>query len=1220
MISEFLASNDSELADEDGEFSDWIEIHNPDAVAVNMSGWHLTDNAGNLDKWTFPNVTIPAGGYLVVFASDKDRTVPGNELHTNFKLSAEGEYLALVMPNGSTKTTEFNPFPAQYTDVSYGTNGTTVLVAENAALKYVLNTPSNDGTGKNWTEHDFNDNTWNGGSAGIGYDNGSDYDSVIQTQVPSGTTETWIRFSFQVTDPTELSGLLLSLRYDDGFQAYINGTSVASANISGGTSPSESNDFVDFDLSSYQSALRTGENVLAIRLVNSSSSSSDLLLIPRLMATVVSSSESFTFLTDPTPGFSNQSGVLNPGPIVSDVQHTPDLPQDNESLLITALVQPRGAAVASVSLKYRVNYAGEITMAMNDNGTGGDVSAGDGIFSAVIPASVAGPGQMVRWKILATDSDSLESTLPLITDTTGNSQSPQYYGTMIAQPSVEQGIPVMHWFTQDASNARNRTGSRASVFYLGKFYDNIYVRQRGGYTNTNSQKFDFNKGHPFYANDQMPAVGEVNMNSNGADSSYVRQPMGFNFHQAAGNPGSIAYPVQMRLNGSQDRVGILIEQVDEDYLIRNGHDNTPGDLYKLVQRSNLNPVFDDTSTGVEKKTGDLNDFSSLQDLVDDLKLGSSTVRVNRFYDNMDVQEFTNYMAIRALQQQADDVRKNFYVYQDTHGDERWRIFPWDLDYTWDIAGGHGEERADHPFFGIEAFPSDDGNHQWNRLYDVAFEDVTMQRLMLRRLRTLMDDYLKPTPSGGWFEAKVDEVFDSMAGLPGPNSGNRNSLRNTEIPERRNELYNIYTTSIPGMATVIPAAQPSNPVILIDQVDFNPASGDQDEEYIRISNSENTEIDISGWSLSSAVTFTFPAGTVIPRNGEIFVSPDLKKFASRSTSPKALERRLVSGPYQGHLSSLGETIVLTDASANVVQSYSYEGDPSPAQEFLVISQMNYAPQMNPDAEYIEIMNISFTETVSLAGVKFVNGVDFDFTSSSVTSLAPGEVVLVVKNQSAFTSVFGNSVTARIAGEFSGGTSLNNAGETIKLDDAAGATIHDFTYDDVAPWPVASGRALVLINPTIRPDHDEPSNWMLSSDEEGSPAGAVSGFTGWLADRGETDPLSDNDHDGWSELLTYALGRDLAGEDFVHHGSVQTLNVNGIDGDYLTLTSTIRDTNSAEVIPQVSDSLSNWTDATEGMDVIRVSDVANGDGTRTVTYRSIAPIVPGNQQFMRLKVSQ
>ena len=90
VISEFMAANDTTLADEDGDFSDWIEIHNPDGREVDLDGYFLTDKATNLDKWRIPAVTIPAGGYLVIFASDKDRSNPEAALHTNFKLPSKG--------------------------------------------------------------------------------------------------------------------------------------------------------------------------------------------------------------------------------------------------------------------------------------------------------------------------------------------------------------------------------------------------------------------------------------------------------------------------------------------------------------------------------------------------------------------------------------------------------------------------------------------------------------------------------------------------------------------------------------------------------------------------------------------------------------------------------------------------------------------------------------------------------------------------------------------------------------------------------------------------------------------------------------------------------------------------------------------------------------------------------------------------------------------------
>ena len=119
LITEFLASNDTGLTDSDGEFSDWIEIHNPDATALNLDGYALTDDATDLMRWEFPAVTIDAGAYLVVFASAKNRTDPAGELHANFKLSASSGYLALSGPAGIVS--EFGPvYSEQFEDQSYG--------------------------------------------------------------------------------------------------------------------------------------------------------------------------------------------------------------------------------------------------------------------------------------------------------------------------------------------------------------------------------------------------------------------------------------------------------------------------------------------------------------------------------------------------------------------------------------------------------------------------------------------------------------------------------------------------------------------------------------------------------------------------------------------------------------------------------------------------------------------------------------------------------------------------------------------------------------------------------------------------------------------------------------------------------------------------------------------------------------------------------------------
>jgi hypothetical protein len=121
FINEFCAHNATGLRDQDGHPSDWIELYNAGTTLVNLEGWYLTDDFQQLDKWRFPEITLAAGQYLVVFASGKDRRNPGEPLHTNFKLDEAGNYLALVLPNGETVANDFFPkYPRQRKDISFG--------------------------------------------------------------------------------------------------------------------------------------------------------------------------------------------------------------------------------------------------------------------------------------------------------------------------------------------------------------------------------------------------------------------------------------------------------------------------------------------------------------------------------------------------------------------------------------------------------------------------------------------------------------------------------------------------------------------------------------------------------------------------------------------------------------------------------------------------------------------------------------------------------------------------------------------------------------------------------------------------------------------------------------------------------------------------------------------------------------------------------------------
>lgn len=121
LISEFVAANTTGYLDEDKQTSDWLELFNDSASDINLQGWFLTDSSSDLRKWQFPSTNLLAGSNLVLFASSKDRRVPGRPLHANFSLDPAGEYLALVRPDGRTVEFEYTPrYPAQYPDISHG--------------------------------------------------------------------------------------------------------------------------------------------------------------------------------------------------------------------------------------------------------------------------------------------------------------------------------------------------------------------------------------------------------------------------------------------------------------------------------------------------------------------------------------------------------------------------------------------------------------------------------------------------------------------------------------------------------------------------------------------------------------------------------------------------------------------------------------------------------------------------------------------------------------------------------------------------------------------------------------------------------------------------------------------------------------------------------------------------------------------------------------------
>jgi len=1131
LISEFMAINGSkppleqgELLDENGDSSDWIEIYNPTNQILDLDKWYLTDDVDNLTRWVFPSVQIAPGGFEIVFASGKDHDDSDSELHTNFKLSGSSGFLALVEPDGVTIAHAY-AYPQQFGDISYGLSSDaadmateTMLIDEFAPATALI--PADDSLGLRWTQREYNDSPWLKGAVGIGYD----YGSLIGLDVGAmmGVNQTvYARIPFVVGDVSVIDELTLRIRYDDGFVAYLNGHELVGDNAPGrhelawnsGALNNRPDDVAvnprDFDLTPYKDLIVPGTNVLAIHGLNFGSRSSDLLILPELIATEIESvnlsSAAEGYFHEPTPGGKNRGVVANLGPSIREVTANPLQPNGNEDLVVKVEVTETFGPVDGVWLFYRVNFDAGRSVQLFDDGLHDDEAAADGLYTGVVPASAYGPGDMVRWKILSYDTKSNISYNPPFLLKDGRRQSPEFFGTVVVDPSIRTALPVFQYFVQNISSAGTRSGTRASVFYGDEFYDNVFVRLRGGYT-THGRKFEFNDGHHFLFDPNLPRVDEINLNERGADPTYIRQVLAWETYANAGQPGSLSFPLHVRRNGSYLAVRIFVEQPDRDLLRRNNLD-PDGALYKMYDDLQDGRI---DGEGIHRKKTRLDEDSS--DLLA-LAGGIDTRNAGRdafLFDNVNIPATINYWASSVVMHENDHTHKNYYAYRDTwdpvnnpNGTNEWMFLPWDKDLTFGRNSGISGVIADqdwpgdirspsHPFFGCSEHQKRD--YQWNCLIDALHDNPTTRQMYLRRLRTLMDDLLQPpgTPTSELkFDRRIDELQAQLEIELGGSSfrNNINLIKTNYLRTRRRHLFQNHSIHNPGydQNAGIPDAQPADVVIDFDTVEFNPASGNQDEEYVELINLNSIAVDISGWKLEEGIEHLFPPGTVIPAYGALYVTPDAMAFRHRTRSPKGGQQLLVQGNYRGHLSSWGETVNLLNDDDILVNTVTYPGDPSDQQRYVRITEMMYNPadagDYDNDAyEYIELQNIG-TASLQLDGVQFTDGVSFIFPN---TRLAAGEYVVVVKDPVAFASRYTVPAGVQVFGPYDG--QLSNGGENIKLEDSANGTILEFTYKD--NWYDSTdgeGFSLTIEDPAGSDlnQWDQKEGWRPSATFDGSP---------------------------------------------------------------------------------------------------------------------------------------
>lgn len=326
IISEFMADNKDVLLDYAGNASDWIELQNTTDQPVDLTNWSLTDNIKKPDKWIIPAITLPPLGTIIIWASGDDLTDPTGELHTNFSLSKDGEYLGLYNATRTLAHDYAPTFPEQYKNTSYGTafthHNTEVVVLPTTTPVRVW-CPPNNSLGFTWRDPTFNDATWSTGLSPVGYGR------KTPTWLPElnmnldamayGKPGVYLRIPFNLTECSRVTRLTMDMTYDDGAALFINGTYVYSANTALHTALSY-NSFSTAVLNAPATAnginltgalhtLSEGANTLAVHLMNCNATSSDLFFKAELRAvkTTLSIVPTPSYFNQPTPGAINGS-------------------------------------------------------------------------------------------------------------------------------------------------------------------------------------------------------------------------------------------------------------------------------------------------------------------------------------------------------------------------------------------------------------------------------------------------------------------------------------------------------------------------------------------------------------------------------------------------------------------------------------------------------------------------------------------------------------------------------------------------------------------------------------------------------------------------------------------------------------------------------------------------------------------------------------------------
>jgi len=1232
IISEFMAENKDGLKDAFGNASDWIELQNTTSRPIALSGWSLTDDPTRKGKWVLPDVVLPPWGTRLIWASNANLTDPAGELHTNFALSKNGEYLGLYDADRMLVHDYGTAYPPQYEDLSFGlglslSDQTVELVSDATPVRAF--SPADGTLASTWQHPAFDDAGWAAGVLPAGYATKNpawaSQISMSLLTLAQGKPGVFLRIPFALSDAASVQSLSLTLTYDDGAAVYLNGGFACGANIASPETLTHASFAASIlgdpstldaaDISPATNRLTCGTNIMAVHVMNCNASSSDLFLKPRLTAVCKSLS------TTDAPGFLIGA---TPGTLNGDAS-TQRLPQT------VAFSHPAGIAASAFTLTLSGNASGQT---IRYTTTGADPAlTNDLLYTA--PFAVAsschirarvfdaagrsGATTTAQYTFCSGDSATLNfsSGLPLLVL---RETDPGTNGIPAAESTIDTACSV-HLIEPDDGVAR-LTGPATLTSRAG-----IHVR---GSSSSGFPKKPYSLSFWGEDNDDLKvAIAGFPEGSDFAliscwsyDRTYLHDAFMFTLSRQLGRyaprtrwvevflvqneTNSLSAACYQGLYVLEERIKAGNSRVPVDDVVTPGDTALPalsGSYLFKADRADADEFSWRTARNFPNSSGrymvlaypKLADAQPEQrryivdafNAFEDVLYGPDPMNPETGVGvHIDLLSWADFHMLKMFSMDVDIFTLSSWFHKDRGG----KIMAgpvWDFDrslgpYGYAESSFPNVKRWDAWTFASEPFARAD---LWGKLH----AQPAFQRLYWDR----------------WTELRKGPLAN--ASLAATLSGLKNGLPEASAT-RDYTKWNTWPTNDAFGRTH------SGEVAWLTWFATNHASWIDENLY-------------SKCALLRPPTLS-PLPGVRPADQPVTVTltateGDLLYFTLDGSDP-ALWNNLPAP--QARLCGSGASVQLTHAAALFVRAYSsssgkwslaargdYLVGARPARPGdLLLSEIHYHPHTGSDTalpaltdrsyEFVEIVNVADC-AVSLAGCRFPEGEPADALTLTGPILQPGEHAVVARHSEAFARRYGGEL--RPAAYWLYG-SLSDSGDTVTLLNARGLVLDSVTYKTASPWPDAADGGGDSLNRVEFPGGFD-SRW-----DAASPTPGRGGFSEWLGLRGLSTLDGDADGDGVSNLVEYYTGADP--QDPSDHGRSDFHGFSVGDEGVRVSYHQASDRPDVWASLQQSDDLLEWYDADDRY----LSAEACDDGTLWTLHLPAEILGESPQRYFRLVV--